>query len=127
MLQWWLPLCEVEYNTDLVHWTHGILMECYIFMTNDLLNLVHSYVDSLIEIQSLYGTSMLSIIKVHRSTARAYEHHRIFLGRGGTSWVGAWWILVFVLIWFPSLVEIQIMCDMYMDEVGIPMLVTMSK
>ena len=23
--------------------------------------------------------------------------------------------------------EIQIMCDMYMDEVGIPMLVTMSK
>ena len=37
--------CEVEYNTDLVHWTHGILMECYIFM----LDLVHSCVDSLIE------------------------------------------------------------------------------
>ena len=23
--------CEAEYNIDLVHWTHGILMECYIF------------------------------------------------------------------------------------------------
>ena len=54
-------------------------------------------------------------------------HHRIFLGRGGASWDGAWWILVFVLIWFPSMGEIQIMCEMYMDEVGIPMLVTMSK
>ena len=53
--------------------------------------------------------------------------YRIFLGRGGASWAGAWWILVFVLIWFPSIGEIQIMCDMYMDEVGIPMLVTMSK
>ena len=33
----------------------------------------------------------------------------------------------FVLISFPSMGEIQIMCDMYMDEVGIPMLMTMSK
>ena len=39
MLQWWLPPCEAEYNTDLVHWTHGILMECYIFMTDRLLDL----------------------------------------------------------------------------------------
>ena len=54
-------------------------------------------------------------------------HHRIFLGRGVASWAGAWWILVFVLIWFPLMGEIQIMCYMYMDEVGIPMLVTMSK
>ena len=54
--------CEAKYNTDLVYWTHGILMECYIFMTNGLLDLVHSCVDSLIEIQSLCGTSML-----HRS------------------------------------------------------------
>ena len=53
-------------------------------------------------------------------------HHRIFLGRGGASWARAWWLLVFVLIWFPSMSEIQIMCDMYMDEAGIPMLVTMS-
>ena len=51
--------CEAEYNTDLVHWTHGILMECYIFMTDGLLDLVHSCVDSLIESQSLCGTSML--------------------------------------------------------------------
>ena len=50
--------CEAEYNTDLVHWTHGILMECYILMTDGLLDLVHSCVDSLIESQSLYGTSM---------------------------------------------------------------------
>ena len=35
--------------------------------------------------------------------------------------------LVFVLIWFPSLGEIQRMCDMYMDKAGIPMLVTMPK
>ena len=35
--------------------------------------------------------------------------------------------LVFVLIWFPSMGEIQIICDMYMDEVSIPMLVTMLK
>ena len=41
------------------------------------------------------------------------------LGNGG--------FFVFVLIWFPSMGEIQIMCDMYMDEAGIPMLVTMSK
>ena len=59
MLQCWLPLCEAEYNTDLVHWTDGILMECYIFMTDGLLDLVHSCVDSLIESQSLCGTSML--------------------------------------------------------------------
>ena len=59
MLQCWLPPCEAEYNADLVHWTHGILMECYIFMTDDLLDLVHSYIDSLIESQSLYGTGML--------------------------------------------------------------------
>ena len=36
-------------------------------------------------------------------------------------------LLAFVLIWVPSMGEIQIMCDMYMDEAGIPMLVTMSK
>ena len=52
---------------------------------------------------------------------------RDLLHRGGASRAGAWWLLVFVLIWFPSMVEIQIMCDMYMDEAGIPMLVTMSK
>ena len=57
----------------------------------------------------------------------ADEHHRIFLGKGGASWAGAWWLLVFVLIWFPSNGEIQIIYDMYMDEVGIPMIVTMSK
>ena len=49
-----------------------------------------------------------------------------FLRRGGASEAGAWWILVFVLIWFPLMGEIQIMCDMYMDEAGIPMLTTMS-
>ena len=57
----------------------------------------------------------------------ANKHHRIFLQRGGASWVGVWLLLVFVLIWFPSMGEIQIMCDMYMDEVRIPMFVTMSK
>ena len=57
----------------------------------------------------------------------ADEHHRIFLGRGGASWAGAWWVLVFVLIWFPLMGEIQIMCHMYIDEEGIPMLITMSK
>ena len=57
----------------------------------------------------------------------ANRHHRIFLGRVGASWAGAWWILVFVLIWFPSMGEIQIMCDMYMDKERIPMLVMVSK
>ena len=57
----------------------------------------------------------------------ADKHHRIFLGRGGASWVGAWWLLVFVLIWLPLMGEIQIMCDMYMDEVDMPMLVRMSQ
>ena len=34
-------------------------MECYIFMTDGLLDLEwYSYMHSLIEIQSLYGTSM---------------------------------------------------------------------
>ena len=32
-------LHEAKYNDDLVHWTHGILMECYIFMTDVLLDL----------------------------------------------------------------------------------------
>ena len=57
----------------------------------------------------------------------ADEHHRILLCRGGAFGAGAWLLLVFVLIWFPSMGEIQIMRDMYMDEVGIPTLVTMSK
>ena len=54
-------------------------------------------------------------------------HHRIccvevvLLGLGH----GGFWF--FVLILFPSMGEIQIMCDMYMDKVGIPMLVKMSK
>ena len=52
-------------------------------------------------------------------------HHRILLHGGVTSGAGAWWLLVFVLIRFPSMGEIQIMCDMYMDKAGIPMLVTM--
>ena len=49
------------------------------------------------------------------------------LRRGGAFGAREWWLLVFVLIWFPSMGEIQIMCDTYMDEVGISMLVTMSK
>ena len=43
------------------------------------------------------------------------------LYRGGASEAGAWWLLVFVLIWFPSMGEIQIICDMYKDKEGIPM------
>ena len=39
MIQCWLPQCEAEYNVDLVHWTHGILMECYIFMIDGVLDL----------------------------------------------------------------------------------------
>ena len=33
----------------------------------------------------------------------------------------------FVFYRFSKMDDINIMCDMYMDEVGIPMLVTMSK
>ena len=73
MLQCLLPLCEAEYNTDLVHWTHGILMECYIFITDSLLDLVHSYVDFLIE--SLWYKYVASIIKVYRSTVGASDHY----------------------------------------------------
>ena len=54
-------------------------------------------------------------------------HHQIFLWIGGASWARAWWILVFVLIWFPSMGEIQIMCDMYIDKASIPMFIMMSK
>ena len=54
-------------------------------------------------------------------------HHRICCGEVVLSRAGAWWILVFVLIWFPSMGDIQIMCDMYMDEAGIPLLITISK
>ena len=50
-----------------------------------------------------------------------------FSGGAGVPWDGAWWLLVFILIWFPLMGEIQIMCDMYMDEAGIPMLLTMSE
>ena len=54
-------------------------------------------------------------------------HHRICCAEVVLPGVGAWWLLVFLLIWFPLMGEIQKMCDMYMDEAGIPMLVTMSK
>ena len=54
-------------------------------------------------------------------------HHRIFCRELVLLGAGAWWLLVFVLIWFPSMGEIQIMCDMYMDEAGIPMVMTTSK
>ena len=50
------------------------------------------------------------------------------IGFSAERWCFLGWDMVdFVLIWFPSMGEIQIICDMYIDEVGIPMLVTMSK
>ena len=54
-------------------------------------------------------------------------HHRICLSEVVLLGLGHGGFWFFVLIWFPSMGEIQIMCDMYMDEAGIPMLVTMSK
>ena len=54
-------------------------------------------------------------------------HHRIFWGEVVLLGLGHGGFWFFVLIWFPSMGEIQIMCHMYMDEAGIPMLVTMSK
>ena len=54
-------------------------------------------------------------------------HHKIFSGEVVLPRLGHGGFFVFVLIWFPSMGEIQIMCDMYMDEEGIPMLVMMSK
>ena len=57
----------------------------------------------------------------------ADRHHRICCGEVVLPGAGAWWLLVFVLIWFPSMGEIQIMCDTYMDEAGISMIMTMSK
>ena len=57
----------------------------------------------------------------------ADEHHRICCGEVVLPRLGHGGFWFFVLIWFPSMGEIQIMCDMYMDEVGIPVLVTMSK
>ena len=54
-------------------------------------------------------------------------HHRIFWGEVVLPGMRHWLLLVFVLIWFPSVGEIQIKCDMSMDEAVIPMLVTMSK
>ena len=54
-------------------------------------------------------------------------HHRICCREVVPPGAGAWWLLVFVLIWFPSMGEIKIMCDMYMDEASIPMLIKMSK
>ena len=56
----------------------------------------------------------------------ADKHHRIFCGEVVLPRAGAWWLLVFVLIWFPAMGELQIMCDMYMDEAGILVLVMMS-
>ena len=57
----------------------------------------------------------------------AYRHHRICCGEVVLLGLGHGGFWFFVLIWFPSMGEIQIMCDMYMDEADIPMLVTMSK
>ena len=57
----------------------------------------------------------------------AEKHHKIFCQEVVLSGLGHGGFLVFVLIWFPSMGEIQIMCDMCMDKEGIPMLMTMSK
>ena len=51
------------------------------------------------------------------------------IGFSQERWCFLGWDMVafgFVLIWFPSMGEIKLMCDMYMDKEGIPMLVTMS-
>ena len=55
------------------------------------------------------------------------EHHRICCVEVVLPVIGHGGFFIFVLIWFPSMGEIQIMHDMYMDKAGIPMLVTMSK
>ena len=55
------------------------------------------------------------------------RNHRIFWGEVVLPRLGHGGFWFFILIWFPSMGEIQIMCDMHMEEVGIPMLVTMSK
>ena len=57
----------------------------------------------------------------------ANKHHRIYCVEVVLSGLGHGGFWFFVLIWFPSMGEIKIMCDMYMDEAGIPMLVIMSK
>ena len=54
-------------------------------------------------------------------------HHRICCGEVVLPRLGHGGFWSFVLIWFPSMDEIQIICDMYMDEACIPMLVKMSK
>ena len=78
-------------------------------------------------IEGFFGLTNFPLMCEGRSLWYGRQTSYDSLGRGGASWVGEWWIFVFVLIWFPSMGEIQIMCDMYMDEVGIPMLMTMSK
>ena len=54
-------------------------------------------------------------------------HHRICYGEVVLLGLGHGGFCFFLLIWFPLMGEIQIMCDMYMDKAGITMLVTMSK
>ena len=46
--------------------------------------------------------------------------------RSGASSFEPWWILFFIN-GSSKMDEIHIMCDMFMDEAGIPMLITMSK
>ena len=55
----------------------------------------------------------------------AEGHHRILCGEVVFPRLGHGGFWVFVLIWFPSMCEMQIMCGMYMNRVGIPMLITM--
>ena len=57
----------------------------------------------------------------------ANGHHRICCGDVVLPGLGHGCFLFFVLIWFPSMGEIQIICEIDMDEAGIPMLMTMSK
>ena len=62
-----------------------------------------------------------------RAHRMAEGHHRICCGEVVLLGLEHGGFCFFLLIWFPSMGEIQIMCDMYMDEAGIPMLMKMSK
>ena len=76
--------------------------------------------------EGFFGLTYFPLMCEGRSSSYGRRTSQVFLWRGGASWARAWWLLVFVLIWFTAMGEIQIMCDMDMDDAGIPMLVTIS-
>ena len=83
MYNWWYIVVSsmrgwIQYwSKELLHWTHGIFMECYIFTTDGLLD-QERYIDVGLtdrKSESLWYKYAASIINLYRSTDGDSKHY----------------------------------------------------